>query len=243
MLCSIILVSTRKHRLSKMLFDFVSLVPAGDDPMAQVVISKTAPVPADKENEMPDIKKDDLAPEVAAYIDELEAENDELSKALAASDADVDTLSEDQLLAKADPAIARLIKSQKAALEASEAIVKAERDERLTRDYISKAEKMPLVGTDRAEFGGLLKRISEVVSKEDATALEGILTAANAQIEKGDLFREQGRYGEPATITASATAAAAEIRKNEPGLTEEQAIVKAMEQNPELFEEAMKEEV
>lgn len=229
-----------------MSFDFVSLVPRGDDPMAQVVISKADPALSINDKETDDmgvqINKSELAPEVVQYIEELESENDELSKALLeADDASIAKSDEAELLAKADPAVRRLIEAQNARLVEAENIAKAEKDARLEREFIAKAETLPNVGEDRSEFGGLLRRISESISKEDAEALDKVLTAANVAIEKSALFGEKGRAGEH-TISASAQAAAEDIRKADPTLTIEQAQARAFEQNPDLFAEALNEE-
>lgn len=230
-----------------MAFDFVSLVPAGDDPMAQVVISKIDPTLShDKENNDMgvQINKSDLDPEVVAYIDELEAEVADLSTALLDSEDFIDGLSEDALLAKADPAVAALIKSQKAALEEAEKIAKTERDIRLDREFISKAAALPNISTNPDELGGLLRRVTEAVSAEDAAAIEGILKSANEQIAKGLLFNEYGRYGAPYTTDASVVAKAEELRKADPSLTPEQAQAKVYAENPDLAAEALsKEEV
>lgn len=95
-----------RFRLSDMEFDFVSLVLAGDDPMARVVIAKAEPhksgdagppastLPISKndllEDQMPQsISKDGLAPEVVTYIDGLEAENDVLAAQVEKSETDM----------------------------------------------------------------------------------------------------------------------------------------------------------
>lgn len=204
------------------------------------------------------IVKDDLDPEVVAYIDGLEAEVDDLTKSVedlteekatvekALADAEANGLivkSEDEqrnaLLAKADPAVRALIeKAEKDAKDASE-IAKAERDARLTREYISKAQSLPMLGESAENLGGLLRRVSESLSPEDAATVEKVLKTANEQIAKGNLFTEFGSGGGSVTVSKSAEAAAAEIRKANPELTEDMALAKAYETNPDLLAEAM----
>lgn len=248
----------KKNRLSDMVLDFVSLVPAGDDPMAQVVISKAAP-DHQQEDDMGDtISKDDLAPEVVAYIEGLEAEVEDLSKSVDDLTTEKTTLTEalkkaedegtivkseeeqrKALLEKADPAVRALIeKAEKDAEEAAK-IAKAERDARLDREFISKAEAMPMLSEDKTALGGLLRRISEALTTEDAEAVTKVLTAANAQIEKGNLFTEFGSGGAPTTVSKSVESAAEELRKQDPTLTIEQAQAKVYETNPDLLAEAM----
>ena len=246
-----------------MSFDFVSLVRAGDDPMAQVVISKADPniekdamdkcatcgsMAHKTEDHMTDkIKKADLPAEAVEYIEALEADNDELSKALEDAQAEfvlksaenIEKSDEATLLEKADPAIKALFQAQAARIEKADAIAKAERDARLEREYIAKAEKLPMIGDDKAGLAGLLRRAAEVLTPEDNASLAKMLDSANAQLAKGGLFAEFGKSGAETTISKSITAAAEEIRKREPELTIEQATVKAYTENPSLFAEAM----
>ena len=236
-----------------MAFDFVSLVAAGDDPMAQVVISKAEPLDSQSESKQEEpivgdntIKKEDLAPEVAEYIEALEEEVTSLAKSLvdleaAGSDIEksVEGLSYEALLEKADPAVKALIEKQQESINKAEAIAKTERDARLDREFISKAEALPLVGEDRAALAGLLRRFSEVGTAEDTATLEKMLSTANTQLSKSGLFAEFGRGGAATTISKSVESAADEIRKREPNLTAEQAEAKAYAENPDLFAEAM----
>lgn len=268
--------------------DFVSLVAAGDDPLAKVVIAKAAP-PEKRgtqrsdastlastdptEENMGTINKSDLDPEVVAYIDGLETENDTLSaqveKAegdLAAKDAEIadlkDTLSKStpkdaeseeeitkSLLAKADPAIRALIEKQQADLKRTEDIAKAEREARLEKEFISKAEAMPMLSADTGEedgtkaFAGLLRRAADALSPADNAALEKMLKAANEQIAKGNLFGTFGRDGAETTISKSVKAHVEEIVKANPSITREQAEVMVYEQHPELAEAALNGEV
>jgi chromosome segregation ATPase len=250
-----------------MVLDFVSLVPAGDDPLAQVVISKAAPDTITGGTVDP-ISKDDLDPEVVTYIDGLETEVTDLTKSVEDLTAEKDALttektevekrlkeaednglivkSEDEqraaLIAKADPAVRALIeKAEQSAKEASE-IAKAERDARLDREFISKAESMPMLAEDKTEFGTLLRKAHEALGDEDFGKFEQVLKTANEQIAKGNLFSEFGHGGGETTISKSVEAAAAEITKAEPTLTREQAIAKAYEANPALLAADMTQE-
>lgn len=276
----IVSLSKGKYRLSNMALDFISLVPAGDDPMAQVVLSKAAPEAVEKCNCMGDkhskqcknyvrkeddmgdqITKDDLAPEVVEYIDGLEAEVETLTKSVEAKDADIESLTkaldeaetsstvvkseEEQhkaLLAKADPAVRALIEKQQADLAAQQAIVKAERDARLDREFVSKAEAMPMLAEDKSDLGGLLRRLAEALPAEDVTKWDTILKSANEQIAQGNLFASYGSGGAETTISKSVDAAAQELMKSDPNLTLDMARAKVYENNPDLFAQAMTQE-
>lgn len=247
--------------------DFVSLVPAGDNPEARVVISKaeTAETNHNKENQMPEINKTDLPAEVVQYIDNLEAayeaaesENETLkadvtkgqarateletmlSKSVPKDEESAEEITK-SLLAKADPAVRALIEKQTADLKRLEAVSKAAEDARQEQIYIAKAAEVPNVGEDRKELAGILRRVAEHLSADDAAGLEKILKAANAQIETSDLFKSIGRQFE-SSVDAQIKATAVEILKSEPTLTAEQAQAKAWALNPKLAMQAMEEE-
>jgi len=253
--------------------DFVSLVPAGDDPMAQVVISKAAPEkrgdgpggdpsiePIDhgQETHVATINKSDLDPEVVAYIDGLESEVDDLTASVEKAEGERDTAKAEAgelrdtlaksapvsaeaeeeitkaLLAKADPAVRALIEKQQADLKTASQIAKAEREARLGKEFLSKAEALPMLTEDRPTLAGLLRRISDALSPEENAEVEKILRAANEQIAKGNLFGSLGRGGAETTISKGLRTRAEELRKADPSLTIEQAEVKVMEDDPEL---------
>jgi len=75
-----------------------------------------------------------------------------------------------------------------------------------------------------------------------ASKLDEVLKAADEQVKAGDLFKEAGRAGHGGGGTSDkVTAAAAEIKKADPKLTDAQAIAKAYQDNPEFYNEDLKE--
>jgi hypothetical protein len=148
-------------------------------------------------------------------------------------------------LAKADPEIrAMLAKAEteaaelrKAAQEATD-LAKAEREIRVTREFIAKADEYRALPLDGTVFGPVLKAASEKFSKEENDELIRVLKAADEQIAKSDLFKEQGRStdGNPesATATDALQKAAVEIRKSDSSLNSFQAMQRAMRENPDL---------
>lgn len=214
------------------------------------------------EENMGNISKDDLDPEVVAYIEGLEAEVDTLSLQVVKSEADLDAQDEQiatlteavaksvpldatpeeiskSLLEKADPAVRALIEKQTKDLAEVQEIAKTERNLRLDREFVSKAATLPMLGDDKAALAGLLRRASEALSAEDNTVLDTVLKAANTQIAQGNLFANFGKGGGETTISKSVKAMAVEIRKADPNLTIEQAEAKVYEENPDLFTQAM----
>jgi chromosome segregation ATPase len=116
--------------------------------------------------------------------------------------------------------------------EADEAkkIAKAERDQRIEREFISKAEtEFANMPGDKTELGQLLKTASEKLGKADYDMLEQRLRAADEQIKTGDLFKQFGQDGEHQPSSAEDTIArnAAELRKADPSLGEYEAMRQA----------------
>jgi hypothetical protein len=117
--------------------------------------------------------------------------------------------------------------------------IATERDERLTREFVAKAAKLDHLPAKTDELGAILKALH--AASPDATAkLEKLLEGTNEKLAKViELTKEVGRGGEPQATTAWAAIekAAVELRKTDGKLTKEQAITKAMEQNPALYEQ------
>jgi hypothetical protein len=129
---------------------------------------------------------------------------------------------------------------QKAA--ATEAVLKAERDERLRKEWIAKAAEYKHLPAKPEEFGLVLKALSEK-APEELAKLEQVLKAADEQIGQGALFKEVGSGAAPVggTAWAKIEAAANALVQKDDKLTHEQAIRKAIELHPELYEEHVKE--
>jgi hypothetical protein len=129
----------------------------------------------------------------------------------------------------------RAEKAEKAATEASD-LAKSERDERLNKEFIAKAEAFKALPVKKDEFGPVLKAAHEKLSKEEFEAIETLLKAADEQIAASDLFKEQGRTHGAADTGALAEAKqkAEELRKSDSTLTQAQALDKAFKENPEL---------
>jgi hypothetical protein len=146
-------------------------------------------------------------------------------------------------LSKADPAVREYIeKAQKRETEMveriqkAEDIAKAERTQRETREWVAKAEKLPAIGASSTELGGLLMSLHQKAPQE-AAAVEKILKAANAQLQSSGLFAEVGKSGGGVGGSGDPVEGRAkEIRKSDPTLTPEQAYVRALSENPDLYD-------
>lgn len=125
-------------------------------------------------------------------------------------------------------------------------IAKAERDQRERRDYIEKAATLENLSKSDEEVGDLLLTVAK--AERDGHLAEGtseklteLLKAANEAAAPA--FREVGRtgHGEQRDAQAKLDAAAEDLRKADPKLTREQAVAKALDENPSLYTEIRKE--
>ncbi len=142
--------------------------------------------------------------------------------------------------------VEQLCKAQEAAIEKAaelEEILKAERDERLRRDYVEKAEKefSSLPGTS-VEIGLLLKSLNDL-DTEVAEKVEGIFKSVNAQLESGSILDEVGSPAAEAEVTAwgRIEKQAAEMVSEGTVSSKAAAISKVLELNPKLYSEYLKE--
>jgi hypothetical protein len=138
--------------------------------------------------------------------------------------------------AEADTAAAnaRIEKAEKQA-EEDRALAKAERDTRLTREFVAKAQTFTSLSVDAEKFGPILKSASEKLTKEEVEELDRVLKAADAQLATSNLLKSAGVGGDaqPRDGEQDLTQKAEELRKSDPSLTKFQAMQRAMRENPE----------
>lgn len=117
--------------------------------------------------------------------------------------------------------------------------IAVEKDARLTRDFIAKAaEKFKHLPEKADVLGPILKELADK-APEAAAKIEKFLEATNEKLAKvTELTKELGhnRDGGEQTAWGKIQKAAEELRKTEVKLSKEQAIQKAMELNPDLYE-------
>ena len=117
----------------------------------------------------------------------------------------------------------------------AETIAKAERDNRLGREYIEKARSYTNLPVTPEEFGPVLKRMYESLTEDDVQLIEKALGEKNSDL--GRYFSEVGKQGGYAEPVAKFDGAVQEIQKNNPEISYEQAFEKAIEANPSLYDE------
>lgn len=121
-----------------------------------------------------------------------------------------------------------------------EKLVKKAEDEKLTKEYIEIAKSFTNISIDPEKFGKVLKEIA-INSPEQLEEIQQVLKGADEALKLAGVFKE---FGSSATGTAGAWEKienmAVEIMKEEK-ITNAEAITKAMERNPELYNEYLKE--
>lgn len=184
-------------------------------------------VPADVVEHLEKTEKE--LEDAKARIEELEKSDE--------GDTTEEEQSDDDIIKGADPAVRELLeKAQAEAAEAQE-IAKAEREARLNREFLEKADSLPHVGGERGEVASLLKELSEKVDAESFAKVEEILRAANEQISEGELFKTAGMTGAGTTGDAYAQieSLAKNLQESDANLSFEQAFDKVLEENPNLY--------
>ena len=173
--------------------------------------------------------------EIEARLGELETENAELKKQLAASDKDADKTAVSKAGMTPDQ-LAAFDKLEKANKESTERIEKIEADTCI-RESVQKAEKtLRLIG--KAEEVGMVLADLRKIDAPLADKVEGLLVGANTLIEKAGVFKEIGTAGAaPSDAVQKVAALAAELRKTDPKLSEAAARGKIWDANPELRRE------
>lgn len=192
-----------------------------------------------KEEEM-DEETLDLPEEVYEYVQALEAANAELLEQIekmAAETNEIDNEESEDIMKSADPRLVEILKSAQERAEAAEMIAKAERDFRLEREFVSKCATLTHLPIDNDDFGKVLKSIADVIDTDTFNKVWQVLEAANANIGTGNTFKEIGKStgfhnDGPATNIEKA---AAKIQSENPNLSREQAIAKAVENDPTLY--------
>ena len=135
----------------------------------------------------------------------------------------------------ADKALAEIKKSN----EDLNAKLNAEIDARVTKEYVAKAAEFKHLAINAEEYGPILKKMAENDKAGYEKQLEILKAADEAQAK---LFVESGASGEAegnaySVIEKEAVA----IMKESKGLTKAQAVAKALEAKPELYEQYRKE--
>lgn len=182
-----------------------------------------------EERELATVGKRDTNPFAPRDNEEVFDLREELSKAL--NDAD-----RDEVIAKAFSQMGEYQQIAKAAQEAAE----SERQLRLDREYTEIAKNYS-VGIAPEVLGPVLKRAAEALDRADCEVLAKALDSASAA---GDLFEEIGKSGAGSNsdVFASVEAKIGEQVSKADGVSKEELIFKAFEDNPAAYDEYLAEQ-
>ena len=216
----------------------VSLVDAGANPEANILFFKrkqeedtmakneTTPKDVNKKDELKETATKSEEPTVDAEKSELQKRVAELEKALAERDAADKAAIEKATTDKLAADNAALVET----LERVNKRLETEIEKREDAELMKVAAKYEVIGENADNTFKLLKSLK---GTEGYDLLIGTFDKVLAQVEKSGTFKEIGKSGY-STQAVSIEKFAAELRKNDPTLTECQALNKAFEQHPEL---------
>lgn len=152
--------------------------------------------------------------------------------------------------AQMNPDIQKLLKSQRDILKiqheeltkanAEIQILKQEAEERKKQAFIEKAKSLQILGVDD-QFGLILKSLAEKTPQEYEKVLS-LLTKAADSLSKSDFLDEIGNgFNRDSQSSVAIVQENANVIQKEKGLSKEQAIAKALEQDPSLYDAYLKE--
>lgn len=118
--------------------------------------------------------------------------------------------------------------------------IKKQEDEKLTRDYVEIAKGYTNIAINPLEFGKVLKEIA-VSNPEAAKAVQEVLKSTDAALKDAGIFKEIGSSASGASDAWGKIEAIAKEIVEKEKVTNAVAITKALEQNPDLYSEYLKE--
>ena len=148
-----------------------------------------------------------------------------------------------ETLEKLDPGVRSLL--EKTLAERDQATAKADealglakelKEEKILKEYVEKAEDLPHLPIEVLKFAPIMKALGVEHPVEFAEVWR-VLKAADAAIEKSELFKEIGKAGSGESDAEAVVYAKARSMVAKDGdLTLEGAVCKVLDENPELYE-------
>ncbi len=153
-----------------------------------------------------------------------------------------------EAIAEMDPATQAIVKqlldenvATKAEAKEAKQIAKELKDQQVLKEYVIKAEELQNLPVQPMKFGPIMKALGESHPKEFDEIFR-LLKAADAALEKSQLFQELGKPGSGETNAEGQIYAKARAMVAKDGsLTFEAAVEKVMDDEPELYEKAEQE--
>lgn len=253
--------TAKAHEQEAFTFDEV---PCSDEEVAKTEVQPEEAIEASAQEETLEKSEEEVAEVQAAKAAEApkeekeekeeEEEEEEESEKKAAKSKTSSTLSKrddgtynlEGVPENVQEAIENICKQHDAAIEKAERleeVLKAERGERLRRDFIEKADKeyTNLPGTSE-DLGVLIKSLHDL-DEAVAQKIEGIFKTVNAQLESGAILEEVGTPAVEAETTAwgRIEKQASELVSTGDSNSQAAAISKVLEMNPQLYQDYLKE--
>ncbi len=190
-----------------------------------------------KESKKKNMKKDDEVDSMLDYIEALESANESLMAKLdeTGEGSDIDYA---DILKGADPAVVELFKAAEERAAVAEEIAKAERENRLQREFIEKAATYDNLPVEASAFGVVLKDAAESMDTDTYDALTTVLSAANEAIAQGGFMSEIGvtKSFDAESGMGRIEQVASVLQAENADLTREAAIAKAVTDDPSLYD-------
>ena len=148
-----------------------------------------------------------------------------------------------EAIAKMDPETQAVVKQlleenvvTKAEAKEAKQIAKELKEEKILKEYVEKAEDLLHLAIEPLKFGPVLKALGES-HPDEFSEIFRVLKAADAAIEKSELFKEVGKAGSgESSAEAAVYAKARGLVAKDGDLTFEEAVSKVLDENPELYE-------
>lgn len=120
--------------------------------------------------------------------------------------------------------------------------LKAERDQRVLKEFQTKASNFSHLNINNEELGQIMKNMSENLAPDDYEKIEQVLKAANEGIRESNLFKEMGsNYSTSGSAYQKLEGIAKGMVESGKASSIPEAINKALEENPNLYNEYMSE--
>lgn len=150
-----------------------------------------------------------------------------------------------EAIAKMDPATQSIVKQlleenvvTKAKADNAEKLAKELQDQQVLKEFVAKAEELQNLPVQPLKLGPIMKTLGESHPREFDEIFK-LLKAADAILEKSELFQEFGKAGSnESSAEGQIYAKARGLVAKDGDLTFEEAVEKVMDLEPELYEKA-----
>lgn len=191
-------------------------------------------------------KNDQLAGQVAALTTQLDEAKATIAKNAGGEPQDDIT----KALGELPEPVAKMFKAMQTRVDAAEALIAKQADEKAVAVFIAKAEAFDQLPTSADKLGPLLMRVEKgMTTKADSEELERLFKAAQDAITTGAGDQGTGKGGKDRTTVigkghtegggdaeARIASAVVELRKADSSLSPEEAEAQVLMDQPELYE-------